>query len=285
MPSQLHESHLFLFRNQPELAPHLIRGALGVSLPAYAEARMISADLTEVQPAEYRADMVIELWKDAPVYGIVVEVQLCKDEQKRFAWPAYVANLRARLKCPVSLLVITADDAVARWAARCVDIGGLNQFTPYVLGPSAIPQVTEETHARENPELAVLSAMAHGRDSDTQRAVEIALAAQNASVGLDADRSKIYCDLIMSCLGEAARRALKSMDARTYVYQSWLAQECIAQGRVEMLTRQLKYRFGEIDAQTQGVIERASVADQYAIAERLLTARTLEDALGSETTE
>ena len=285
MPSQLHESHLFLFRNQPKLAPDLIGGALGVTLPSYAEARVISAELTEVQPPEYRADLVVELWRDAPVYGIVVEVQLCKDEHKRFAWPAYVANLRARLKCPVSLLVITADEAVARWAARCVDMGGLNQFTPYVLGPSAIPQVTDEACARENPELAVLSAIAHGRDSDSQRAIEIALAAQKASVGLDGDRSKIYCDLIMSCLGEAARQALKSMDARTYVYQSDFAKHYIAQGRAGLITRLLTCRFGAIDAQTQALIERASVDDLDAIGERLLTARTLQEALGSEATE
>ena len=130
MPSQLHESHLFLFRNHPELAADLIRSALGVALPSYAEARVVSAELTEVQPPEYRADMVVELWNGAPVYGIVVEVQLDKDRRKRFAWPAYVANLRARLKCPVSLLVIAANDAVARWAARSVSIGGLNRFTP-----------------------------------------------------------------------------------------------------------------------------------------------------------
>jgi Domain of unknown function (DUF4351) len=299
MPSQLHESHLFLFRNQPALAADLIRGALGVTLPSYAEARVISAELTEVQPPEYRADMVIELWRDAPVYGIVVEVQLCKDEHKQFAWPAYVANLRARLKCPVSLLVITVDDAVSRWAARCLDIGGLNRFTPYVLGPSAIPQVTEETHARENPELAVLSAMAHGRDSNPERAIEIALAAQKASVGLDAARSKIYCDLIMSSLGEAARRALKSMDTKTYVYQSWLAHECLAEGEAKglaeglaeglahtraLVVRMLTRRFGQLDEPARALIQRASFSDLDAIGERLLTAHTLQDALGSAAT-
>jgi hypothetical protein len=31
MPSQLHEAHLLLFRNQPALAAGLIRDALGVS--------------------------------------------------------------------------------------------------------------------------------------------------------------------------------------------------------------------------------------------------------------
>ena len=38
-----------------------------------------------------------------------------------------------------------------------------------VLGPSAVPIVSDEALALENPELAVLSAMAHGRSADTQR--------------------------------------------------------------------------------------------------------------------
>jgi len=285
MPSQLHESHLFLFRNQPALAADLIRRALGVELPVYVEARVVSAELTEVQPPEYRADLVVELWNSAPVHGIVVEVQLSKDERKRFAWPAYVANLRARLKCPVSLLVVTAEDPVARWAAESVEIGGWNRFTPYVLGPSGIPKVTDEGLARDNPELAVLSAMAHGRDADLDSALEIARIAHEATSGLDEDRSEIYLDLIRSSLGEAAREALKSMNARTYDYQSDFARYFIgvgrSEGRAAIIIRQLTRRFGEIDAPTRALIERASVDDLDAIGERLLTAPTLQEAVGT----
>jgi hypothetical protein len=288
MPSQLHESHLMLFRNQPTLAADLIRGALGVELPAYKEARVASADLTDIEPAEYRADLVIYLSKGETVHGIVVEVQLSVDERKRFVWPAYVANLRARLECPVSLLVVTANEAVARWAARRVDMGGLNQFTPYVLGPAGVPEVTDEQQARDNPELAVLSAMAHGRDANLERAVEIALAAESATFGLDANRSEIYLDLIMNSLGEAARQALKKMDARKYEFQSDFARQYIALGRTEgevrgraaLILRQLKCRFGAIDSKTEGRIQEASVAELDAIGDRLLTARTLQDALG-----
>src|SRR5688572_3417626 len=188
MPSLRHESHLLLFRNQPALAADLIRHALHANVPEYREARVASADLTDIQPAEYRADLVIQLFDDASVFGIVVEVQLSEDERKRFTWPAYVTNLRARLECPVCLLVVAADDAVARWAAQTVEIGGQHAFTPYVLGPSGVPEVTDEAVAHTNPELAVLSAIAHGRDANTQQFVRIAMAAQMASVGLDADR-------------------------------------------------------------------------------------------------
>jgi hypothetical protein len=304
MPSQLHESHLLLFRNQPTLAAELIQAAIGVRLPSYTDARVVSADLTDIQPAEYRADMVIEFSKGKPVYAIVVEVQLSVKRAKRFIWPAYVANLHARLKCPVSLLVVTANDAVARWASQCLKIGGLHQFTPYVLGPSGVPVITDVARARDSPELAVLSAMAHGRNANTERAIEIALAAQTASVGLDADRSKIYFDLIMNSLGEAARQALMTMDAQKYEYQSDFARRYIAQGRKEgrkegvkdglakgleegeahgrvaLLIRQLTVRFGQLDSPTRERIERASISDLDALGERLLLARTLHEALG-----
>jgi hypothetical protein len=302
MPSQLHESHLFLFRSQPTLAADLVHRAFGVVLPPYAEARVASGDLTEVMPQEYRADMVIELWTDSPVYGLVVEVQLSQNDRKRFAWPAYVANLRARLKCPVALLVVTANDAVAKWAARSVSIGGLNQFTPYVLGPSAIPAITDEAEARQNPELAVLSAMAHGRDADWDRALAIAVAAQKASASLDTDRARLYFDLISSSLGEAARLALNKMDLRKYEFQSDFARHYIAlgksegvaeglaeglaegkaHGRAELIFRLLTCRFGAPDARAQARIQRASIAELDAIGERLLTARTLQEALGSD---
>ena len=49
MPSQLHEAVLQLFRNRPELAPALLREVLRVDLPSYAQARIESADLTDVQ--------------------------------------------------------------------------------------------------------------------------------------------------------------------------------------------------------------------------------------------
>src|SRR5690349_15165788 len=105
MPSRLHEVLLQLFRNQPSLAPELLREALQVRLPKYSEARIEAADLTDVQPAEYRADLVVLLYDDKPVLGIIVEVQLSRREAKRYAWPVYAVGLRARMRCPVCILV------------------------------------------------------------------------------------------------------------------------------------------------------------------------------------
>lgn len=292
MPSQLHEVLLQLFRNRPELAPELLRDALHQELPAYTEARIDSADLNEVQPAEYRADLVVLLFDGVPVFGIVVEVQLSPDERKRYVWPAYVAGLRARLKCPVCLLVVTADDVCARWAAKPIVIGGDSYLVPWVLGPSGVPEITDESIARADPELAVLSAMAHGKDVDAAKSLRIALAAQLASANLDEDRSTLYCDLILNSLSEVARRAFKAMRTFKYEYQSDFAKQYFGQGQMEgmergrqqgradLIMRLLNLRFGTLSEEATAKITASSPSELDAIGERLLTAQTLQEALG-----
>ncbi len=291
MPSHLHEALLLLFRNRPTLAPELLRDALQVELPAYTEARIDSADLTDIQPTEYRADLVVLLLDGKPVMGIIVEVQLSPDERKQFVWPVYVTNLRARLKCPVCLLVVTADEAVARWASRPIELGGASLFAPLVLRPSGVPEITDENKAREDPELAVLSAMAHGQDADSAKSAQIAVAAHLASVGLDEDRSRLYFDLVLSSLSEAARRALQTMDPAKYEYRSDFARRYVAegitqgnaQGRAAMVTRLLTLRFGSLPEDVRSGIAAASIEELDAIGERLLTAETLQEAIRSST--
>lgn len=279
MPSQLHEALLLLFRNRPSLAPELLREALHIELPSYTDVRIDSADLTDVQPAEYRADLVLLLLDGDPVLGIVVEAQLSSDERKRFVWPVYATNARARLRCPVCLLVVTADDGTARWAAKRVDLGGGNRFAPLVLGPSGVPEIVDESMARADPELAVLSAMAHGKDADTSKAVQIAVAAQRASLGLDPDRSRLYFDLVLLSLSEAARRELQTMDPAKYEYQSDFARRYVAQGRADMVIMQLTERFGPLTDDARARIAAASSSELDAIGKRLLHAKTLQDAL------
>lgn len=284
MPSQLHEALLELFRNRPLLAPELLRDVLHVDLPEFSEAHIGSANLTDIQPAEYRADVVVVLRHDAPSFGIIVEVQLAPDERKRFTWPMYTVGLRARLKCPVCLLVVTADEFVARWALNPIDIGGGNYFTPLVLRPSGVPEVTDEEQARSDPELAVLSSMAHGHDADTSKAVRIAVAARFASQALDADRSRLYFDLILSTLSEAARRALSTMDMTKYEYQSDFARHYLAQGeaqgRAALISKLMERRFGVLADGVRLRIAAASIVELDEMGERLFGAQTIDEVLG-----
>jgi hypothetical protein len=228
MPSLLHEALVLLFRNRPELAPELLRDALGLALPAYSEVRTESSDLTQIVPAQYLADLVVRLLDGRSVLAIVVEVQVARDDQKRWNLSA----LRARAGCPAVVLVVAPDAAVARWAAETIALGPGSSVQPWVLGPDAVPVVTDPVRARAAPELAVLSAMAHGR-GDAEQAVKIALAATAAvDTVKDADSCMVYSDLIHAALGEAARKALQMLP-KGYEFQSDLARESYARGRAE----------------------------------------------------
>lgn len=283
MPSQLHEALLLLFRNDPRLAPELLREALHLELPAYTEARVESAELTDVQPAEYRADLVVLLYEERPVLGIVVEAQLSVDEHKRYAWPVYVVGLRARMRCPVCLLVVTADEGVARWARREIALGGGNTFQAFVLGPSGVPEISDEARAKATPELAILSVMAHGKDADTDKALQIALAAIAATVHLDATRMPLYFDLVLVSLSEAVRKSVEDMKQGKYEYQSDFARKYFsegeARGRSVALLKLLQLRFGAVSDAVTTRVRSASLEELDLWTERVLSAESVEDVL------
>jgi hypothetical protein len=259
MPSMAHEVLVDLFKNRPSLAAEILAEVLGVSLPVYTEARLASADLTEIQPAEYRADVVVVLLiDDTPVRVIIVEVQLAVDLRKRLSWPAYVTVSRAIHGCPADLLVIAPDLAVAGWCAEPIAIG-VPGFVlhPPVLRRTAVPIVTDLGEAARRPELGVLSAMAHG---ETEQGATIAATVLPAIRGLDDDRARLYYDLVYNSLNEAARRALEAM-MKGYEYQSDFAKKYVAQGRVE----------GRVEGHTEGRTEGRVEGRTEEAARNLLT--------------
>jgi hypothetical protein len=204
------------------------------------------------------------------------------------AWPAYIANLRARHRCPVCLLVVTTDDAVARWAQRTIELGPGTRCQPWIVGPSNAPAVTDVRNAKENVELAVLSAVEHGRSKDIPLVLRITSAALQASATLDAERSELYFDLIMASLSEEARKAIEdTMRPPGFEYQSDFArryffqgkEEGRTEGRLELTLQLLELRFGPMSEETQTRVRCARDAQLDAVAGGMLTARTLEEAL------
>jgi hypothetical protein len=285
MPSYLHELLLLLFRNRSGSAADLLR-ELDVELPEYDEVRVESSDLSNLRPAEYRADLVLFLVHGShKVLGVVVEVQLGCDEDKSYAWPAYIANLRARHRCPACVLVIMMDDAVARWAGRSIELGPGTRCHPWVVGPSNTPAVTELRDAEENVELAVLSAIEYGQNRDSPLAARIASTAIVATAAIDAERSRLYLDLILISLAQSAPRAIEvTMNSLGYEYQSDFARRYVAEGkaegRVEILLKLLALRFGPLTDADQARVRVARDVQINDLAERMLTVLTLEEALG-----
>jgi hypothetical protein len=241
MASLKHEAIIRLFRNRPELAPELLH-VLQVPLPAYMQTR-IESELTDIEPAEYRADTVVLLGDgkpdSKPVLGIIMEVQLSRKERKRFTSPAYMALLRARFECPTCVLVFTASESMARWCRRSIELGPGNVFTPLVVAPATMPLIDDQAAARRAPELAVLSCIAHGQDPDADAVARSAYATLLAVTELlSDDRQLLYHDLVSTALPEAARIALeKLMASGNYEFQSDFARKYLTKGREEGLEK------------------------------------------------
>ena len=236
MPSRLHDTVVELFRARPDLVVGLLSGVLGYPVPGHAGVRLASNDLTDYEPTEYLADAVVVLTdaKGDPVLGVVVETQLRPDPRKRWAWPAYLANLQARLQCPVVLVVISPS-ASRRTAARCaapLDIGHPGfVLRPLVVSPEQLAPITEVDQAQCDLELSVLSALAH---RDHPEFEQIFLTLVTALEKANHERAGLYTDMVLASLPPAAQQRLEELMAtRTYEYQSNFARRYYTQGEAK----------------------------------------------------
>jgi hypothetical protein len=104
-------------------------------------------------------------------------------------------------------------------------------LVPLVLGPDRVPVVTDADQARRAPELAVLSAMAHGGGPDRVKVLQALL---SALAVVDQEWVTLYSDVVFAALPAAARRYLEGLVAsRTYEYQSDFVRKYVFQGRAE----------------------------------------------------
>lgn len=286
MPKLSHEALVHLVRAAPEAILGLLQRELGIELPAMAQPRITAAELVDLNLAEYRADAVITLGPaDAPTEAFVLEAQNDLDPRKRRTWPLYVAGLRARLGCPVTLVIVALDPEVAAWCAEPIDLGRQRGIIlPLVLGPAQIPVIVDPDEARRAPELAVLSVAAHGREPGAEF---IALAALTAVRGLDSARELLYPDFIHAMLGDVARAALELlMNPATYQYQSEFARKYIAlgktegkaEGKAEVLLKLLGLRGFTLPPELRARVESCQeLATLDLWVERVLSATSLDD--------
>jgi hypothetical protein len=252
VPSFTHELLVELFRRRAQLAGELLEAGLGVRVPQ-GRAVVGSIDLSQVTSPAYAADCVVRIGDPEVVGAIVVEVQLAPDPGKRQSWPVYVSALRASLGCPVWLLVVTPYDEVTRWAGAPIELGHPGFcLTPLVVGPRSIPRITEAT-ARQAPELAVLSVLAHPEEAVAQAAL--------VSIGsLAEDRARLYFDVIWAALPKLVRAALEAWMEK-HEYQSEFARRYLEQGIEQGIERGIEQGIERgIEQGIERGIERAVLA-------------------------
>ncbi len=154
--------------------------------------------------------------------------------RKRQTWPLYVTSVHAEFRCPTVLLVVAPDEAIAKWARRPIILGhpGL-RFEPVVIGPQQVPRIDTREEAVADPELAVLSSMAH---SDEEGGFDTVLAAIHAALRIDGDRSRYYTHFILTALSDAMRARLEEeMRLGRFGEPTELEKRIEARGRAEGL--------------------------------------------------
>ena len=255
MPSFTHECLIELFRARPLLAAELLGWAGIIRVGEVREATVIDASLTVPTPTELRADGVIWV-SGGEDLSAILEVQLRPDPQKRQSWPLYLASQHARRPAPSVILVVTLDEATASWAAAPIVLGPGSVVTPVVFGPRQIPLLLDPKIVRENPEAAVLSALAHAKGPDAVEVSLLALQAVQRNPLLNEDKTVQYTEMLLSALSLSARALLekrmylKSFDPQTEYVKRWVKErkereECFSQEmkeREERFSRELKER-------------------------------------------
>ena len=278
MPSPRHDAVNQLFRDRPELAVEILRELAGLKMPADAPVQLESNDFNDRPSKDFQPDTVITVGPaQAPVQGIVVEVQHEKTEGKRRQLPRYAAALWLMLRCPVTVLCVCPDVDVAAWYAEPIRTD-LTRFElpAVVLGPREVPVLMRPEEVAVRPELAAMGVMVHGRD---RRVVEAFMA------GLDlikSDDAPQYYEYAYSMAASAARRLMEEiMASTTWPVYSPFAREHFGRGKREGREEGLEEGRAEglVEGRVEGLVEgrvEGRVEGEASAVLRVLAARGIQ---------
>lgn len=201
-----HQGICKLISERPEVLLELIPSEPGQTVPDHVELLPGPETIREARFPEHNVDTAVVLRKTSEgrlVEALVTEVQLRPDDDKPWSWPIHVADTRARLGCPTTLVVITDDEHTARWAAQPIDLGrGRMVLQPIVIGPDRIPSDLDLEAVRRQPELATLAVMVHGTKPGSKRLSAAAITVMKEGLDKDAKRYSLLMDLITGALDD-----------------------------------------------------------------------------------
>jgi hypothetical protein len=112
-----------------------------------------------------------------------------------------------------------------------------------VVGPDQVPVITDLDTARRTPELAVLSALAHGAEPNRTPIFEALFAALDV---IEHDHAKLYTDLVFALLPPTARADLEqAMTTTSHKYISDYARHYYSEGEAQ----------GKAEGRAEGKVE------------------------------
>jgi hypothetical protein len=287
MPSPRHDTLNLLFQDNPGLAVTVLRELMGFDLPAGAPVRKENRTFNDRPSKDLHPDNVVTVGPpQAPVHGIVVEIQQDISDDKRRQLPRYAASLWLLLECPVTTLVVCPQGKAAAWYADPVhtNLPGY-VFRAAVLGPDRIPAITDALAAAAQPELAAMSVMVHGQRREVAEAFVAGLGQLND------EHAPHYYEYAYAISPQAVQSILEEiMASSTWPVYSPFAREHFGRGEakgreegrmeeaVRMIRLALEARGVELSEQATARITACTDLDQLETwARRAVTAETADD--------
>jgi hypothetical protein len=289
MVGSSHEALHRIFQKDPALLTRALQQVLHVPFPEPYDFAGMNVDLTEIEPIERRVDTLLGAETDEGSYLLVVESQGKPDERKRGSWPYYLSYLYEKYRSEPVLIVVTQSSATARWAAQPIHLGvrGMPSLTvrPFVLGPDNVPVIATEREARQDPSLAALSAMTHGRGRQAPAILESLAAALET---MDRDAAAVLVQFVDSCLADPQARQMwrDMMTAMQYFWRHPLAEQVREEGReegrvealAEMTLNILRWRGIDVPDRVRDRVEACTDLDQLTVwSERAVHATAADD--------
>ncbi|MGW1542602.1 hypothetical protein ACWCPM_20600 [Streptomyces sp. NPDC002309] len=275
MVSSPHEAMHRIFQQEPALFARSAQ-ASGYRFGDTPVAHPLPTDLTETRPLERRVDTLLRMETASGDFILAVEAQERVDLDKPASWAYYMAHLYAKYKLPPLLLVVTRDRKTATWASRPMHIGPPQWPTlmlqPFVLGPEEVPVIDDPEEAARDVPMAVLSAIVHSRDADTDAILKALAAALRGLETRDPENAAIYTELTAQGLGEknpAAELWRDLVTVDTSFFTSPLSQEIRAEGQAE----------GRADSRAEDtlrILDRRGIPVSDADRERITTCTDLD---------
>ncbi|MGP3918309.1 hypothetical protein [Nonomuraea sp. 10N515B] len=225
----------------------MLRALFDLPIPESGEVHYASPDFSEADPAACRADGAVLFRNGEEKFGVILETQRARDKDKIYAWLEYIANFRAREKCPVCLIVICPRRRVARWALRAIETGHPElRLIPLVIYSDNTPVITDVAQALENIGLAIMSAVTKSEDPQINA---IIAAVEQALYRIDPGKAWRYARYIsMSLYGTAQKEWERRMSTMTYPYQGEYAESLLAEGEARGKAR------GEAQGEAKAVL-------------------------------
>jgi hypothetical protein len=185
-----------------------------------------------MQPAELYVDKVGKVeFTDGRVLMVLIEVQLRRDDRKKFTWPVYATEVRRQWRQPVAMVVWCPDETTASWAREPIQLGPFGTGAPAAVSPRNFPVITDPGQWAGNIGTAVLAALAHQRD---RRFPEIAAALLKLLESIEAKQAQIYYDNLAGVLEDSAKEILEgTMSTMTPGYKSTFLRTAHAEGIAE----------------------------------------------------